>query len=179
MSALLTDIGHESQILWLHLPRILWRGAGFPPPTHLFTGKSCFLLNTHIRINQQDIDLFGCQVISTHRKLQKHWRKERKKMFCNKGKNGLHLQRSCSCQNKEIYGIFVSGRMFRCISRINRVRYFQTMSEMPGEKAEGLTKEGSAREDGGWCRGRCHPSSQDKTWYQLKSHNSQWCPQCQ
>lgn len=181
MSALLTDIGHESQILWLHLPRILWRGVGFPPPTHLFARKSWFLLSTHIRTNQQDIDLFGCQVISTNRKLQKHWRKERKKMLCNKGKNGLHLKRSPSCQNKEIYGMYVSGKIFRCISRINRVRCFQTTLEVPGEKAEGLTNKGSAREDkhGGWCRGRSHLSGQDKPWYQLKSHKSQWCPQRQ
>lgn len=91
-------------------------------------------------------------------------------MLCNKSKTGLHLKRSRPCQNKEIYGIYVSGRIFKCISRINRVRCFQTAFEVPGEKAEGLTNKGSAREDGGWCSGRSHLSGQDEVWYQLKSH---------
>lgn len=45
MSAPLRDIGHESQILWLHLPRILWRGVGFPPPHTSSLGKagSCWI----------------------------------------------------------------------------------------------------------------------------------------
>lgn len=73
--------------------------------------------------------------------------KKEKKMLCNKGKNRLHLKRSCSCQNKEIYGMYVSGRIFRCISRINRVRCFQTTFEVPGEKAQGLPSKGLARED--------------------------------
>jgi len=69
-------------------------------------------------------------------------------MLCNKGKNDLHLKRSCSCQNKKIYGIYVSGRIFRCISSINRIRCFQTMPEVNGNNAEGLTKrKGSAREE--------------------------------
>lgn len=100
-------------------------------------------------------------------------------MLCNKGKSGLHLQRSCSCQNKEIYGIFVSGRIFRCISRINRVRCFQNNVWSARRKGWGSHQWGISQGDGGWCRGSCHLSSQDKTCYQLKSHKSQWCPWCQ
>lgn len=70
-------------------------------------------------------------------------------MLCNKGKNDLHLKRSRSRQNKKIYGIYVSGRIFRCISSINKVRCFQTMFEVAEENAKGLTKrKGSAREEG-------------------------------
>lgn len=148
MSALLTYIGHESQILWLRLPRLLWKGVGFPPPTHLFSRERWFLLNTHIRTNQQGIDLFGCQVISTNRKLQKHWRKERKRCFAIKARMICILKRPRSCQNKKIYGIYVSGRIFRCISSINRVRCSQTTFEVAGKNTEGLTKRrGSAREE--------------------------------
>ena len=72
----------------------------------------------------------------------------KKKMLCNKGRNDLHLKRSRSCQNKKIYGIYVSGRIFRCISSINRVRCFQTTFEMAGGNAVGLTKrKGSAKEE--------------------------------
>lgn len=75
--------------------------------------------------------------------------------------------------------MYVSGRIFRCISGINRVRRFQGTFQVPGGKAEGLSKKGLAREDRDWCRGRSHLSGQDRAWYQLKSHQSQWCPRCQ
>lgn len=146
MSALLTYIGHESQILWLRLPRLLWRGVGFPPPTHLISRERQFLLNTHIRTNQQGIDLFGCPVISTNRKLQKHSRK--KNMLFYKGNHDPHLKRLRSYQKKKIYGTYVSGKIFRCISSINRVRCFQTTFEVAVEDVKGLTKrKGSTREE--------------------------------
>lgn len=69
-------------------------------------------------------------------------------MLCNKGNHDLHLKRLRSYQKKKIYGIYVSGRIFRCISSTNRVRCFQTPFEAAVENAKGLTeRKGSSREE--------------------------------
>lgn len=58
-----------------------------------------------MRTNQQGIDPFGCQVISTNRKLQEHRRKERKRCFAIKARMIYALKGHILSEQKNLWNI--------------------------------------------------------------------------